>query len=311
LDIYGLNEGLGGRWTGSGQEIQSAAAAGVSAPCGKGAPPQGCWRRFLETDRCGLFRISADSGKVNCHAIRDRDGADRVSLRRVRTELGRGSLQTIHKHLAEWRAKESLKPQTEPAPVAVQEDDLPVKFVPPYEVDEMTAAQTLTPHISKFGDVDIRKGVPEGLVHIVHKDAQRICEGCGIPFAPALVRFQKGSGAQENEFRIRDAGYFSKVYTGIVVPANFADLILQMCDRIMAGMRMQEAFHTLRSEHATVTLDFRRELFDALSQQAEARGVSLTRYISKILSAVGNETVVLDITWGSVKIIKPAPSPEI
>ena len=73
----------------------------------------------------GRTGISQEQVNAVADRIADTDGMAAVSLRRVRRELGTGSMQTIHRMLASWRALADLR---KPAPTADQ-TTLPVRFM--------------------------------------------------------------------------------------------------------------------------------------------------------------------------------------
>ena len=81
----------------------------------------------------------------------------------------------------------------------------------------MLAGRRLKEVTTSYGNVDIREGVPEGLVHIAELRLQPLARKLGVPFAEAVVGF--------NKFRRGYVQMYGPIKSGIVVAEFDADVV--------------------------------------------------------------------------------------
>ncbi|MEI7606434.1 MAG: DNA-binding protein [Rhodospirillaceae bacterium] len=233
----------------------------------------------------GRTGISQEQVNAVADRIADTEGMGAVSLRRVRRELGSGSLQTIHRLLASWKAVADLK---KPLPVA--DEVLPVRFIHPDTALDLSKV-SLIGSLDQPGRADFQTcrryerevrcpggQPPEGVVLINPPDFRAIAEAVGIPYARGVwYQYQGTDYKHQKKYEKHDLGW--------AVEASHGEHINTISDEIakrrgpMIGQKKKAIFpddawpskldiinisNEIRKERAEICIKLDRALYDRL-----------------------------------------------
>ena len=217
----------------------------------------------------GRTGISQEQVNAVADRIADTDGMAAVSLRRGRRELGTGSMQTIHRMLASWRALADLR---KPAPTADQ-TTLPVRFIDPGETPDLSRVSligTLTDH---NGNINCKQGQPPDGVAIISNSPgfAEIADTMGFPVAKAVSYEYKGIINGQKKFETKVLGLAIEASQGEHL--NYIADEYHRCGRTLsrdsyfAGIQRQkveEISRERKSARAEICIKLDRDLYDLL-----------------------------------------------
>lgn len=147
-----------------------------------------------------------------------------------------------------------------------------------------------------FGNIDVRKPIPQSYVHVPGKNLQPLCRKLGIKFAPALTGFRE---------RGRRARFgYSAVMDGVVISARSADkLRVAIADREARSKprtpEQREAERQRRQERDTRR--FAEEIRDRFPRMPEGDVIACAAHATEIGSGrVGRSSTADDPVLGAV-----------
>lgn len=175
--------------------------------------------------------IGYDDVATAAESIAASEGAGAVTLRRVRRELGSGSLQTIHRHLESWKTAPKERTDEEVYDSLLDKEpvqkEVAIKFIPP--VDEFGKASLIGSIKDRNGNVNCRGGQPpEGVLIIDPPNGEIIARKLGLPFAKA-VRYECHEWRDSYK---QDRKEFEAIKLGLAFEASHAEIVTRISDEV-------------------------------------------------------------------------------
>ena len=217
----------------------------------------------------GRIGVSQEQVAEVANRIADTEGVGAVSLRRVRRELGAGSLQTIHRHLAAWRAVADLREAAVAQPLPAH---IPVRFIDPAAAVDMSKTSLIRTleEPGRGGLFRYAKEVkcpggrpPDGVVTIRPPDFERIANVLGFPFAGGVwLEYKRTDYKGEKEFDKHNLGY--------AVEANHGEHINLVSDELSkrsgpySDNDIRDVSKAILRARAEICIQLDRDLYDML-----------------------------------------------